>query len=130
MLSTLGWIHPGNMLHDIHLSKCLLEVNESDEAVQISMHIFIDDLEEALRRQGADNLYICTEKEAEEAETHIFDYLQAQFRIELDGQEKAYEFIGKEPSEDLMGVWCYLENSRSEISTGNKDYPQSLTGYL
>jgi len=95
--------------HDFHVSKCLVEYNEGEQSLQISLHLFIDDLEEALRRQGADKLFICTKKEAPRAESHIFQYLRKHFSFEADGQKREYTFIGKEVSEDLMAAWCYLE---------------------
>lgn len=100
---------PADADHDFHVSKCLVEYNEAERALQVSMHIFIDDLEEALRRQGADQLFICTEREAADAETHLQRYLQQNFRLQANGAPVAYEFLGKEISDDLAAVWCYLE---------------------
>lgn len=95
--------------HDFHVSKCMVEYSAPDRALQVSMHLFIDDLEEALRREGADKLYICTNKEAPTAEAHMLTYLQKHFQLVVNGQSYDYEFIGKELSEDLQAVWCYLE---------------------
>ncbi len=106
--------------HDFHVSKCLVEYNKTERALQVSMHIFIDDLEEALRRQGADQLFICTEREAAEAETHLQRYLEQNFRLQANGEPVAYEFLGKEISDDLAAVWCYLEVT-------NVDHLEQLT---
>jgi len=95
--------------HEFHISKCLIEYNETEKALQVTLHLFIDDLEDALKSAGADNLFICTEKEAEEAEGYIFQYLQQKLEIELEDEAVAYTFIGKEMSEDMVAVWCYLE---------------------
>jgi len=96
-------------LHQFHVSKCLVEFNEAEQALQMSMHIFIDDLELALRRQGADSLFICTRMEKKDAEQYMKEYIEKNFLLEVNGQSLPYEFLGKEPAEDLMGVWCYLE---------------------
>ena len=95
--------------HEFHISKCLIEFNEKEKALQFTLHLFIDDLEEALKLQGADKLFICTEKEAETAEDYIYKYLQQKLSISLEGKEVGYTFIGKEMSEDMVAVWCYLE---------------------
>ena len=95
--------------HKFHISKCLVEFNESDQALQFSMHIFLDDLEEALRRKGADDLFICTKMETENAEPIMTEYITKNFVLELNGETVEYNFLGKEPSEDLLGVWCYME---------------------
>lgn len=102
-------VSPGSNAHDFHVSKCLIEYNEQEKALQISLHVFIDDLEEALRRQGADELFICTKKEAANAEKYIGRYLKQNFVLEVNGRQAEYNFLGKEISDDLMAVWCYME---------------------
>ncbi len=96
-------------LHEFHVSKCMVEYNEAEQALQISLHVFIDDFEEALRRQGKDKLFICTKKEVAEASTYIAEYLAQHFRLTVDGKPVSFEFLGKEISNDLAGMWCYLE---------------------
>lgn len=95
--------------HEFHISKCLIEYNEKEKALQVTLHLFIDDLEDALKAQGADELFICTEKESEKAEEYIYKYLQQKLEISLDEQAVDYTFLGKEMSEDMVAVWCYLE---------------------
>jgi hypothetical protein len=73
------------------------------------MHIFLDDLELALEKQGANNLYLCTDKEDPKAVDHIMSYLDKQFYIKQDGENLKSHFVGKEISEDLAAVWLYLE---------------------
>ncbi len=96
-------------LHDFHASKCQIEFNQKEKALQISMHIFIDDLEEALRNQGSGKLFIGTEKEVEKADEYLIEYLNTNFRLQVNDREMEYYFIGKETSEDLQAIWCYLE---------------------
>lgn len=98
-----------NNLHEFHLSKSLMEYNQEEKALQVSMHIFLDDLEEALRKQGKDQLYICTTKESEDAEMHLEAYLRDHFKITINGQAVEYNFLGKEASEDYQAAWCYVE---------------------
>ncbi len=135
--------------HDIHISKCLIDYNPEDEALQISVHIFLDDLEEILAENGAKKLYICTPKEKKEAEKFIYLYLQKQFNLKVDDKAVAYNFIGKESSEDLLAVWCYLEVPKikspqsleisskilmdlydDQLNIINVNYPGKKNGYL
>lgn len=95
--------------HEFHLSKCMIEYSPEDEALQIMLHVYLDDLEEALRQQGADKLFLCTEKEDPKAETYLYRYLQQVFQLSVNGQAASYTFVGKEQSEDFQAVWCYLE---------------------
>ncbi|MCB0653182.1 MAG: hypothetical protein KDC85_18050 [Saprospiraceae bacterium] len=98
-----------DVFHKYHIGKCLIDYNQREKAIQVSQFIFLDDLEAALRAQGADKLFLCTEKEAEKAETYLARYLAQHLQFEVNGKAKSFVFIGKESSEDLLGVWCYLE---------------------
>jgi len=97
--------------HDFHISKCQIEYSVETEALQITLHLYLDDLEEALKQQGADKMFLCTDKEHEKAEKYLFRYLQQQFKLIVNeaGENAEFEFVGKEQSEDLQAVWCYLE---------------------
>lgn len=116
-LALLFLIFPGknpptaatDVFHKYHIGKCLIDYNQREKAIQVSQFIFLDDLEAALRAQGADKLFLCTEKEAEKAETYLARYLAQHLQFEVNGHAKSFVFIGKESSEDLLGVWCYLE---------------------
>lgn len=102
-------LSPAAALHDMHLSKALVEYNQNEQAIQVSMHIYLDDLEEALRRKGMDSLYLCTRKEAELAEAYLEAYLREHFILTVNGTAAEYNFLGKEPSGDYQGAWCYVE---------------------
>ncbi len=100
--------------HAFHISKCQIEYNLQEKALQMSMHIFIDDLEEALRNQGSGKLFIGTEKESDHADEYLLQYLHNHFHLKVNEQIVAYEFVGKETSEDLQAIWCYLEITNIE----------------
>jgi len=110
--------------HEFHMSKCEIAFNEEEKALQIILHLFIDDLESALAEEDIKDLYICTDKEVPEAEQHIANYLEQTFSLEVNGKDAAYSFLGKEVSEDLQAVWCYLEiieiESLQELSIKNQ----------
>jgi len=95
--------------HDFHVSKCLVEYNEEQAALQISLHLFIDDLEDALSRRGHDQLFICTKRESELADSLIHQYLADRLQLKVNNSKAQFQFIGKEISDDLMAAWCYLE---------------------
>ena len=109
-----------NLCHDIHLSKCRIKYSEKHQSLQISLFMFLDDLEAALQEYGGDQLRLCSDREHPEAEVYIANYLNEMLRIKVNGEAASYQFLGKEPSEDLMGIWCYMEISDFE-------YPQQMT---
>lgn len=95
--------------HEFHLSRSIVNYDSDQEVLQITTNIFIDDLESALSQYGAENLQISTDSEKEIAEEYIFGYLLSNLIIKNDGKELPFEFIGKEPSDDLQAIWCYME---------------------
>lgn len=101
-------------MHEFHVSKCQIEFNLKEKALEISMHLFIDDLEEALRNEGAGKLFIGTEKESDQAENYLLQYLNDHFQLKVNDQLVEYDFVGKETSEDLQAIWCYLEITNIE----------------
>lgn len=96
------------IIHDIHMSRCDIDYRTDQGAIEISVKIFIDDLELDLRSAGHDSLKICTSYEKPDAETIIFQYLQQNLGIIVDGEPTELIWVGKEISEDLSAVWCYL----------------------
>lgn len=112
LLSLLLFLMPSiyeNSLHEFHVSKCSVDYDAEDKALQITVHLFIDDLEEALRQQGVDELFIATEKEANGVDEYIDKYLHQRFEVLVEDQPVDFEYLGKETSEDLQAIWCYME---------------------
>lgn len=99
----------GTGAHDFHVSKCLMEYDPESQSLQMSMHLFIDDLELALRQRGHEQLFLCTPREAAEADAQVEAYLRDHFQLVINGAPRTFKYWGKEISDDLSAVWCYLE---------------------
>jgi len=95
--------------HEFHMSKTTINYDTEEMAIQISTSIFIDDLELSLKELGHDSLKFCTRNEKEDAEVILLDYLKKNLIIDADGVELSFSFLGKEQSDDLAAVWCYME---------------------
>ncbi len=95
--------------HPFHVSKTDIVYDEKTQSVQITAHIFIDDLEMAFRKQGVENLNIGTEKEGSMTNQFITEYLKRHFKIKINTQFIDYQWIGKENTDDLKAIWIYLE---------------------
>ena len=95
--------------HDIHLSLCELRYNETSGTFEVSIKIFIDDLEAAIEKEGMKGLGIGTPKEIATADEYIASYLDEHFSIVIDDAKLKGSFLGKELTEDLLAVWCYVE---------------------
>lgn len=108
--------------HDFHISKCLVEFKSESSTLQVSLHLFIDDLEQAMALDGYDSLYLLTEKESSKAEVSLAQYLETHFKIQVNGNPIKYHYLGKETAGDYLGMWCYME-------VVEVPYPNQITIY-
>lgn len=97
------------LAHTFHVSKTMVEYSEKEKSLQISVHLFIDDLEESLKNEGHTKLFVCTERESAQAEKYIESYLRKHLLFSINGKSTSYIFVGKEGSSDMSAVWIYLE---------------------
>ena len=105
----VGLCIQANLPHEFHFSKCQIEYQADTQVLQITMHLFIDDVELALEKRGHKGLFLCTEREHPDANAHLLDYLESSFQLATNDKTVAYQFVGKEITEDLSGMWCYFE---------------------
>ena len=97
-------------VHDIHVSKCSIDFSNEEKTLQITLHIYLDDLEAAIKNGGVEEkLHLCTEKEHENGDKHVLAYFKKMFTLEVNGKPVTYNYLGKEISEDLLAGWFYLE---------------------
>lgn len=109
--------------HEFHLSNSELSYKSSSAEIQLSLKIFIDDLESALAARGIEGLHIGTEKESEESIIYVGEYLSDAFKITTASDTLEAEIIGTELSADLSALWCYIkfpiESGCSQIKVTN-----------
>lgn len=109
ILIVLGSLAAPATAHDFHISKGRIEYVAEQQELQITLHLFIDDLEKALEKAGAPRLFLATERESPQARTYVIDYLRRHFQLTIDGQAAPWEFVGYEASDDLSALWIYLQ---------------------
>ncbi|MFD2564543.1 DUF6702 family protein [Aquimarina rubra] len=94
-------------LHKFYVSVTQIEYNEEQKSLQIISRIFIDDIEEVLRQRYDETIELISEKEEAKVDQYLSKYLSQKLSITVNGQQVAFNFIGKEYDNDL--VLCYLE---------------------
>ena len=97
----------GFCLHPIHNSMANLDWNQETSALEISMRIFADDLEAAIRPEGHPALNLGLENEHVEAEDFLVNYLGEVFAAEGGGHPLDVLYVGREQKEEV--TWVYLE---------------------
>jgi hypothetical protein len=113
-LSYFGTISAINVVflphkHIFHISNSEITYHQSDNSLQITTHIFLDDLEKALSKLTPNKLNIGTPTEHASTNSVIENYLKTHFQLTINDINITYNFIGKEISSDYAAVWCYME---------------------
>lgn len=108
LASDTAWFKSSEV-HDFHISRTEINWDQKSGDIQIATHIFIDDLETALKWLGINGLRIGSTTEKSDADKFISSYI-AQKLVCRDGTKSLpFALLGKELSEDKMAIWCYLE---------------------
>ncbi len=101
--------------HEFHLSNTEVRVNTIEQKVQVTSKIFIDDLELALEDFSSKKLKLFVENEATGLDSILNAYINANIQFDLSDSAISLNFIGKEMSDDLAAVWCYMEADYSDL---------------
>ena len=94
-------------LHEYYISLTKIEFVPEQKALQVTMKVFIDDLERALEKRNEVTLKLGTEWEDKRAEAFMERYLAQKFQIWINEKERYFEYLGKEYENDV--VFLYLE---------------------
>lgn len=95
------------VLHKFYVSVTQIEYREEQKSLQIISRIFIDDIEEVLKKRYDENIELVSNKQEEKVDQYLTTYLKQKLSITVNGEEVFFDFIGKEYDNDL--VLCYLE---------------------
>lgn len=94
-------------LHKYYISLTKVEYKEESNSVQITMRIFIDDLQEAINTTYHKNLELDEANKSNEIDTLIRKYISPKFKVTINKVASTYSYLGKEFDNDV--VYLYLE---------------------
>ncbi len=92
--------------HEFYVSLSQIDYNPEASTLEISIKIFSDDLELALKTLGAE-VHADQVDSSETANRYIERYLQRCLIIENEADKLAWQYLGSETEMDV--TWCYLE---------------------
>lgn len=101
-------------LHKYYVSITEAEYKGKTGTFELSIKFIGHDLEKALSEAGAPELYLGTDKEAENANQVIEDYIQKRFQFVVNGKELDWKVIGKEVNPDDF-IYCYIESEKTRL---------------
>lgn len=93
--------------HKFYVSVTEVEYVKEKKSVQIISRIFIDDLENTLRKRYGKRLTFSPKNETKEVTGYLERYLKDKITIKINGNATDFKFIGKEYDNDIL--FCYLE---------------------
>lgn len=93
--------------HKFYVSVTEVAYVKEKKSVQIISRIFIDDLENTLRKRYGKRLTFSPKNEAEDVSVYLERYLKDKIAIKINGKSAPFKFIGKEYDNDIL--FCYLE---------------------
>jgi hypothetical protein len=106
------------LMHDFYVSLTEVRYNTQTERFEVSMRIFPEDLDRALMERTGIHTQLATELEPKEADSLLMHYLLEGFSLQVNGEDLALSYLGKEAESDA--IWCYLESSKVSA-------PESIT---
>ncbi len=95
------------IVHNFYISVTQIDFNDEAKTLEISIKLFIDDFEKALKEESLKQTHLNTIKEIEESTELMYMYFQKYFSISVDQDTKEWRFLGREYEEDA--IWCYIE---------------------
>lgn len=96
--------------HEEYYSLTNIQYKEKEKSLQITMRLFVDDLENALKKNYGKNFELNTDREIKEANSFIEKYIKTKFQISIEGKMLNYVFIGKEYEKDSIYIYLEIKN--------------------
>lgn len=95
-------------LHPLHVSVTEIKFDAKDKELEITTRIFLDDLEEAIRKERKQpNLDITQPGAGLTTDQLLVEYLTKKLEIKVDGKAVKITFLGHEIEGDAVIVYAY-----------------------
>ena len=89
-------------LHPLHVSVTEIEMDEKDKALEITMRVFVDDLELTFRKNRHQPELDVLNPKTTTTDQLVQDYLKKHFAITLDNKPQVVQYLGHEVEDDTF----------------------------
>ncbi|MFK5958895.1 MAG: hypothetical protein QM495_08515 [Lutibacter sp.] len=100
-------------LHKYYISLCEIEYVKEQQAVQITLGIFIDDIEFTLNKDYNTRLNIDSKEEVDSIDVYFKNYLNQHFKVNINNEYKIVNYIGKEYDDNIVRFYLEITNIQS-----------------
>ena len=83
---------------------------QKQKTIQVTLRIFIDDLELELNANKKKNFEIATDREPKKIDSIYLEYIINHLSIEINNHNKGYTFIGKEYENNMAIFYLEIKN--------------------
>ena len=94
-------------MHKYYVSLCEIEYLKEKQSIQITLGVFIEDLEVLLNKNSGKQLNLASKTEIANVDDYYKKYLNEHLQISANDKNQLYKYIGKEYDGDI--VRFYLE---------------------
>ena len=115
-LLSLFFVLTAMSFHRFYVAIYQVKYDSQKKMVQITTRIFIDDLNDALKKKYEVTTFIGSEKESPQDITFLKKYLTDKFKLTINGKPKSMNYLSNEVENNVL--ICYLNIKEvSKIST-------------
>ncbi|MBJ2172637.1 peptidase E [Aureibaculum sp. A20] len=100
-------------VHKYYISLIKVDFKPQNESVQITMRIFIDDLQEVLNKTNNISIELGVKDESKEYNSLISKYIKDNFKIKIDSKLYPFQYLGKEYENDIVYIYLELSSIKS-----------------
>jgi hypothetical protein len=102
-------------IHKYYISLTKIDYKKESNSVQITLRLFIDDLQDTLNSTYAKDFELGLPNESKKIDSLIYNYVVPKFIVKINSVDKTYTYLGKEYEDEVVYVYLEIEN----ISTIN-----------
>ncbi|QYJ68585.1 DUF6702 family protein [Flavobacterium litorale] len=92
-------------VHKFYVAIFQMDYIPEKNVIQMTSHVFIDDLERAFEQKYDIKCYFGTEREIPEAKKYLKKYFTEHIHVQINGTTQPIKYLGKEVEDDVL--LCY-----------------------
>jgi len=97
-------------MHKYYISLTKIDYKKESNSVQITLRIFIDDIQETINSTYDKKLELGLPSESKEIDTLINNYIIPKLKVKINNVDKTYTYLGKEYEDEVVFVYLEIEN--------------------